>query len=77
MSRAAWIVGYTPVGSDDVEVRALAASESEAKGAAGITRGWLRAMEIHYRAGSREPRVGDRLGTWVDGSTRYAMAPRD
>lgn len=33
-------------------------------------------LEVHYRADTRPPRVGDRLGTWRDVSTVYAMAPR-
>ena len=33
-------------------------------------------MEVHYSAGSRLPRVGDRLSVWTDVSTPYAMASR-
>lgn len=30
---------------------------------------------VHFRAGSRAPRVGDALGIWTDGSTEYVVAP--
>jgi hypothetical protein len=32
-------------------------------------------MEVHFRRGSRAPRVGDVLSVWVDVSTPYAVAP--
>lgn len=35
-----------------------------------------RKLEVHYRRGTVAPRVGDRLDTWLDGATLYAMAPR-
>lgn len=33
-------------------------------------------LEVWYRRGSRDPEIGDRLDTFVDGSTTYAMALR-
>ena len=33
-------------------------------------------LEVHYRADTRAPRVGERVATWRDVSTSYAMAPR-
>ena len=35
------------------------------------------AMPVWYRDGDREPRVGDLVGTFDDGSTEYAVAPRE
>jgi len=52
------------IGSTDVIVTSLAPQEGTPQ------------LEVHYRPGSRAPRVGERLGTWVDGRTRYALAPR-
>lgn len=71
MSRAGWIVGRAPVGSDDVEVVHVCQREEDAK---RLATGWLVAMPVYYREGKPEPRTGDRLGTWVDGTTRYAVA---
>jgi len=32
-------------------------------------------LEVHYRPGTRDPRVGEILDTWIDVSTTYALAP--
>ena len=41
-----------------------------------VEAGDLDVMEVHYRKGSRAPRVGERLAVWTDVSTSYAMALR-
>jgi hypothetical protein len=73
MSKAQAIVGENVVGSDSVRVIRVCATLEDARKA---QRGWsyANAMPIWYRAGKSEPREGDVLGTWLDGSTRYAMA---
>jgi hypothetical protein len=55
------------VGSTDVAIIDTAAS-------ANLLAGFI--LPVWYREGCRAPEPGERLGTWIDVSTRYVMAPR-
>jgi hypothetical protein len=59
--------------STDVEVRRVLREGEEWS----QPEGQYERLEVHYLPGTRSPRVGERLGTWVDVSTRYALAPRE
>lgn len=69
--RARYVAVRDITGSDDVCVVAVGDSRDTLRYV-----GADRVLPIHYRSGSVAPLPGDRLGTWVDVSTRYVVASR-
>lgn len=70
MSRPVYATVLVSAASTVVEVVAL----HEARPAAEDPRAAARTLPIYYRRGGAAPRVGDRLDTWRDASTRWVMA---
>lgn len=60
----------------DVEVLAVATDREELTGPDEIRHEDNDVLEIYFSKGARAPIVGERIGTYRDGSTLYAMAPR-
>jgi hypothetical protein len=71
MARPEYVVARTVVGSDDVIVVRVC---EDRESAARYVPSDCRALEVFYRRATVAPKYGDRLPTWRDGSTRYAMA---
>lgn len=71
MSRPQFAAVRNVVGGDDVSVLAVGPTSQDLAHAGGDV-----ILPIWYREGAQPVRAGDRLGTWVDVSTRYVMATR-
>jgi len=73
MDRKTWIETYTMTSPETCPtVEVLGVSNREP-----AYRDGRASLEVHYRARSRAPKIGEMLGTWMDGSTLYAMAPAE